>query len=168
MTEIAAGAAVAAVVALDDQPTKAERDEANRKLARIATIPMSYSAPNPAFAFGYMTHQQAVPQGKIWEVTRYGVVAAPDPTAVLAGVSMWAFISALQPQDSNNAPGAINDVTAVAGGVPNESYPIAKSVLLRAMERLIIGIKGLANSQQLVGSIAIIEHDAKTFLEGLK
>ena len=135
------------------------------KTSRPITLPASYQAAAAAATYCFMAFSQVTP-GKIWEVMRIGVTG-PDPFTVLAGVSVLAFRSSLVPQDSTAEPGTFGDLIAVMGQVPNTSFPSWHSTIVRANERVVLAFKGLANSQNLQGSMDVIEHDLTGFLRNL-
>lgn len=134
--------------------------------SRPVTLPGSYQAPAVAFTYSFLNFPVVTPN-KIWEIMRFGVTA-PDPFTALAGVSVLAFRTTFQPQDSNTEPQTFGDLLAVLGSVPNTSYPATRSVVVRGFERIVLAFKGLANNQQIQASIDVVEHDLQAYLLSLK
>jgi hypothetical protein len=148
-----------------DQPDEPSADAVvndAQYLARLVDLPGSVVADNPAAVWTYMRFD-VCPGGRIWEVTRIGIFAA-DPSQVLAGVTAVAFKGVFVPQNGAVWSGG-PDVIAVQGQVPNTSYPGERAAFLHPGERVIVGLKGLATSQGVVGSIAIIDRDMQHYLK---
>ena len=133
--------------------------------SRMVTIIASYQGQNPALTYEFCVFPAVTPM-KVWEVLRIGV-SGNDPFTTLAGVNCLAFRSAVEPQDSNSEPATFGDLIAVLGQVPNTSYPPARSVFVRGMERVNLCLKGLANGQLIQASMDVVEHDLATYLQSL-
>jgi hypothetical protein len=161
--EVAASAALG-VGKMADIPV-GTRPRLGGDTSRPVTLPGSYQAASTAFTYCFLNFPVCTPN-KIWEIMRFGVTA-PDPFTILAGVSVLAFRTTFQPQDSNTEPATFGDLLAVLGSVPNTSYPATRSVLIRGFERVVLCFKGLANNQQLQASIDVVEHDLQSYLLSL-
>jgi hypothetical protein len=155
----------AAVAVTTGQPAQLQQSTGDTKFSRPISFPRSYQAAAVATAWAFLSFPQVTP-GKIWEVKRFAVWAMPDPSVVLAGVSVIAYIDSQVPQDGSNAPG-IGDMIASAQQVPNTSSPLIRSTILRENERLILAMKGLANNQVIGAVLAILEHDKAVYMSGM-
>lgn len=152
---------------LKEQPEPQDAEQVVRDaqyFARLVDLPGSVVADNPAAVWTYLRFDPC-PGARIWEVTRIGIFAA-DPSTQLAGVTAVAFKGVFIPQNGATWSGG-PDVIAVAGGVPNTSYPGERASFLHPSERVIIGLKGLAAGVGVVGSLGIIDRDMTQYLKQL-
>ena len=146
----------------DDSPKRIDPD----KVSKVLTIPSSYNAQNPALTYGFLEFPSPT-RDKVWELLRVSA-SGPDPFTVLAGVSMIAFVSQQSYQDSATEPPGFPDLLAGAGSVPNTLYIGRRTCIIRSVDNVILCFKGLANAQEIQGSIAVIEHDYATFIRSLR
>lgn len=143
------------------------KSTAERFFSRVTTIPASYQALAAPLTYGFMAFPAVTPM-KLWEVLELAVYPA-DPFTALAGAPLaLAYISQQVPQDSNNEPPGFSQMIGVPVTIPNVLEKGRRSTLLRMNDRIIICMKGLPASANIIGSLSIIEHDMAKFFEKLE
>lgn len=137
--------------------------------SRVVEIPMSYTAQNPALAYGFAYFPQVPPQ-KIWEVLKVSA-SQNDPWAAALANALLVYRFPQQLQDTAGEPpsfgafmGSLGTLAAAPGII---TFPGGKVIYVQGMERVAIVGKALANGLQLQCSMEVIEHERETFLRML-
>jgi hypothetical protein len=120
--------------------------EPNKSRAPIvAHLNHTITAPATALTYTFIT-LGGPRNGEVWGVRRYAVMG-PDPFATLTGVSVIAFIAQQVPVDSNTEPPFLDIIDPFSNTVPNSASWSDGELTLLFGQKLILGLKSLANNQ---------------------
>lgn len=121
------------------------------------TIPLDYTAANPALTYGFKAFLGPTIE-RVFEIRRL-VVYAADPFTTLAAGTVIVFKASAPPQDSNTEPNAWGDLILTSSQIPNTASFGRHELVLQPREQLILGFKGLANGQQVFARLAVWDYD---------